>query len=225
MKDKLCSPKETAKILGVTVTTLQNWDRAGKIKATRTPQNRRMFPESEIKQILGVDTIEESRPLKYAVYARVSSNEQKQKGDLKRQIDFLVENVPCHNKNEIIVFSDVGSGLNDKRKNLINLMNRASKGEFTHLYIRYRDRLTRFGFNYIELFFKSHGVEIVVLEKSETQKSIEDELVEDLVAIMTSFSGKLHGLRRNKNKIDKNTTLEVKSCETILQNTDSSFIE
>lgn len=220
MEKKLYTPREASKILGVTVTTLQTWDNQGKIKAVRTATNRRMFPLEEIQKITGEYKPVNSDNSKYAIYARVSSHEQKAKGDLQRQIDFLLENIPTKNKEDILVFSDVGSGLNDKRKGLLKLMAQASKGEITHLYIRYKDRLTRFGFNYLEMYMSSHGVKIVILDDTTPEKSIQQELIEDLIAIMTSFSGKMHGLRSKKNKILKEKMAEVIDSAIVVSNED-----
>ena len=217
MEKKLYTPREASKILGVTVTTLQTWDNQGKIKAIRTATNRRMFPLEEIQKLTGEYKVTNSNN-KYAVYARVSSHEQKAKGDLQRQINFLTENIPTKNKEEILVFSDVGSGLNDKRKGLLKLMAQASKGEITHLYIRYKDRLTRFGFNYLEMYMSSHGVKIIILDDITPEKSMQQELIEDLIAIMTSFSGKMHGLRSKKNKILKEKMAEVIDSAIVVSN-------
>ena len=86
----------------------------------------------------------------------------------------------------IVTFSDVGSGLNDKRKGLLKLMDLAKK-EITDVAIRYRDRLTRFGYGYLEEYFKSHNVTIHVLDEKENTKSIQEELADDLIGIITSF--------------------------------------
>ena len=140
-----------------------------------------------------------SQKKKIAIYARVSSNEQKQKGDLERQINFVKENLD----EEFLVvdtLSDVGSGLNDKRKGLHKLMKLAKEKEITDIAIRYKDRLTRFGYGYLEEYFNSHGVTIHVLDKEEEIKTAQEELADDLISIITSFSGKLYGLRSKKHK-------------------------
>ena len=90
MNKELYSPKEAAKILGVTVITLQRWDNIGKIKAVRTPNNRRRFHKSEIEKLLGENQIQSS-DRKLVIYCRVSSGEQKTKGDLDRQINYIKE--------------------------------------------------------------------------------------------------------------------------------------
>ena len=195
--DKLLTMKEAKELLGVSTKTIQNWDKAGIIKVVRTPGGRRRIPLSEVERIRGGST--SSQKKKIAIYARVSSNEQKQKGDLERQISFVKENV---DKEFLIVdtLSDVGSGLNDKRKGLHKLMKMAKENEITDIAIRYKDRLTRFGYGYLEEYFNSYGVTIHVLDQEEEVKTAQEELADDLISIITSFSGKLYGLRSKKHK-------------------------
>lgn len=200
MDDKLYSPKETSEILGVHVKTLQKWDRLGIIKAQRTPRGRRKFSQSEINRILNKSTNEDSNTISVAIYGRVSSHEQKVKGDLERQVGSILVKLGNVSNLNVVTITDVGSGLNDKRKGLIKLMELAQNKEISKVYITYKDRLTRFGFNYLELYFKSHNVEIVVLNDEENDKSPQQELIEDLMSIIASFSGKLYGLRSGKNK-------------------------
>ena len=203
MDKKLFNPKETAAILGVTVLTLQRWDNASIIRAVRTPTNRRMFPKSEIDRILG-EVIPTTSNRTLAIYTRVSSNEQKMKGDLDRQTEFIKDNLDLKMYSDIIVISDVGSGLNDKRKGLIRLMEISKKNEITDLAIRYKDRLTIFGYNYLKIFFESFGIQIHILDESLNNKTVYEELTDDLLSIVTSFSGKLYGLRSGKNKVLRN---------------------
>ena len=194
--DKLLTMKEAKELLGVSTKTIQNWDKAGTINVVRTPGGRRRIPLSEVERIRGESFLSQKKKL--VIYARVSSNEQKQKGDLERQINFVKKNL---GEDFLVVdtLSDVGSGLNDKRKGLHKLMKLAKEKEMTDVAIRYKDRLTRFGYGYLEEYFNSHGVTIHVLDKEET-KSVQEELADDLISIITSFSGKLYGLRSKKHK-------------------------
>ena len=196
--------KEAKELLGVSTKTIQNWDKAGIISVVRTPGGRRRIPLSEIERIRGDSS---SQKKKLAIYARVSSNEQKQKGDLERQINFVKENL---DEEFLLVdtLSDVGSGLNDKRKGLHKLMKLAKEKEITDVAIRYKDRLTRFGYGYLEEYFNSHGVTIHVLDQEEETKTIQEELADDLISIITSFSGKLYGLRSKKHKELQKTAKE-----------------
>ena len=158
-----------------------------------------------MKGFKGTHTLSQKKKL--AIYARVSSNEQKQKGDLERQINFVKENL---DEEFLLVdtLSDVGSGLNDKRKGLHKLMKLAKENEITDVAIQYKDRLTRFGYGYLEEYFNSHGVTIHVLDQEKETKIVQEELADDLISIITSFSGKLYGLRSKKHKELQKTAKE-----------------
>ncbi|MEW8959106.1 MAG: IS607 family transposase [Moorella sp. (in: firmicutes)] len=195
--EKLYPMHEARKILGVSLKTLQRWDKAGKIKTVRTPGGRRRVPESEIKRLLGE---REDEPVNrvLAVYARVSSHEQKAKGDLDRQVEKTKKHFDYRLFDDVLVVTDVSSGLNDRRKGLLKLMQMAREGKITDLAISYKDRLTRFGFNYLKTYFESYGVKIHIVNGEEDKKTVYEELVEDLLSIVTSFSGKLYGIRSRK---------------------------
>jgi len=182
--------KEASKLLGVTVRTIQRWDKQGKIKCVRTVGGKRRVPESEIKRILG---IHEER--KIIGYARVSSRTQKD--DLERQIE-LIKNFAKEKGWEIEILKDVGSGLKEDRRNFKKLLKMVTNKEVSKVVIAYPDRLTRFGFKIIEEFFKSYGTEIVVINKKE--KTPQEELIEDLITIISYFAGKLYGMRSHKYK-------------------------
>lgn len=137
---------------------------------------------------------------KDVIYARVPSNEQKTKGDLDRQAMFLIENVD--NLINPLVLKEVGSGLNDKRKKLMELINLVCNDQVRNIYVTYKDRLTRFGFNYLEEMFKNHDVQIVVVKDKKEEKDVKEELVDDMMSLIASFSGKLYGMR-SKNKKEK----------------------
>ncbi len=199
---------EAAKILGVTVKTLQRWDHSGKVTFVRTPKGQRRLPESEINRLIGNDADKESEK-NLVIYARVSSHEQKTKGDLQRQIDFIKRNIDLNSYRQVTVIEDVGSGLNDKRKGLVKIMKLAEAGLITDLAIRYRDRLTRFGFDYLETYFESYQVTLHILDDQTDEKPPQEELVDDLIAIITSFSGKLYGIRSHKNKMVEEKVKEV----------------
>ncbi|MGJ7922602.1 IS607 family transposase [Neobacillus sp. LXY-4] len=206
--EKLYRMNEAAKILGVTVKTLQRWDHSGKATFIRTPKGQRRLPESEINRLKG-NSSKKERNKHLAIYARVSSHEQKTKGDLQRQIEFIKSKMDMTSFNQVTIFEDVGSGLNDKRKGLVKIMKLAEAGLITDLAIRYRDRLTRFGFHYLQTYFESHQVKLQILDDQIDDKPLQEELVEDLIAIITSFSGKLYGIRSHKNKIVEKKVKEV----------------
>jgi len=154
--------KEASKILGVTVKTLQNWDKQGKIRVVRTVGGRRRIPESEIMRILG---IHEER--KIIGYARVSSRTQKD--DLERQVQ-AIQQYAKENGWNVEIVKDIGSGLNEKRKNYQKLLKMVMNKEVSKVIITYPDRLTRFGFETLKTLFQAFGTEIIVI--NETQKRI-----------------------------------------------------
>jgi len=191
VKEKLYTVKQASEILGVHPKTIQKWDREGKIRVVRTPGGRRRIPESEIKRLLG-ETTENGLIIGYA---RVSNHAQKDY--LARQIKALKEY--AREKGwEIQILKDVSSGLNENRKNYRKFLELVTKGEVSKVVITSLDRLTRFGFKTLEFFFQQHGVEIIIL--NEKDKTPREELIEDLITIISHFAGKLYGMRSHKYK-------------------------
>ena len=129
-----------------------------------------------------------------AVYGRVSTSKQKQ--DLSNQIDVLKKYVISNGSNPK-VFSDIGSGMNEKRPGLISLMNEITQNKISKVVISHKDRLTRFGFGYLETIFKMYNTEIEIINL-EDDKSFQEELTEDLIAIIHYFSMKFYGKRKNQ---------------------------
>ena len=195
--------KEACELLGVHIKTLQKWDREGKIKCVRTIGGKRRVPESEIKQILGIKDKEQR---KIIGYVRVSSNTQKD--DLERQIDMIKSYARDLNWN-VEILKDIGSGLNEKRKNYKKLLKMVINREVEKVIITYSDRLTRFGFETLKEFFKSYGTEIIVINKK--YRTPQEELVEDLITIIPHFAGKLYGMRSHKYKKLTKTIQEIVS--------------
>ena len=133
------------------------------------------------------------------IYARVSSSEQKAKGDLDRQVTFLLENVDDLYKP--IVLKEADSGLNDKRPKIQELIRLVLDGKVNRVFVTYKDRLTRFGYHYLETIFSYHGVSITVVKDEDKEKSVEEELLEDMMSLIASFSGKLYGEEKHKNDV------------------------
>jgi len=173
-------------LLGLHPRTIQKWDKQGKIRVVRTPGGRRRIPESEIRRLQGEKGIRS-----IIGYARVSSSTQKD--DLERQVEYLRQ----RGVQEVI--TDIGSGLNEKRKGFLRLLDRVLHNEVDKVVILYEDRLTRFGFDTLKRVFEAHGTTIEVLNQTDA-KPPQQELVEDLITIISQFSGKLYGMRSNKQK-------------------------
>lgn len=189
---KYYSIQEFSKIINRTSQTLRNWDKSGKLKPHHTGANGyRYYSHDQLNEVLGIKDI----PKKIVGYCRVSSN--KQKDDLKRQ----VENMQIYLESlgvEYEVIEDIGSGINYKKKGLRQMLQMINNKEVSKVVVFYKDRLLRFGFELVEYVANINGCEIEVLDS--TEKTDEQELVEDLIQIVTVFSCRLQGKRANKTR-------------------------
>lgn len=188
---KYYSINEFSKILGVSAQTLRNWDRNGKLHPHHTSSNGyRYYSHEQLSQVMYV------KPNLNRItigYCRVSSH--KQKDDLERQI----ENVKLYltaKGQPFEIISDIGSGINYKKKGLQELIKRITQNQVEKVVVLYKDRLLRFGFELIEYIASLYNCEIEIIDN--TEKTEQQELVEDLVQIVTVFSCKLQGKRANK---------------------------
>ena len=195
---------QTARYFNVTPHTIQEWDRKGKLKSTRNKNNRRQFPREEIVRLLTENNLyhDDTNPKHDVIYARVSTKRQADQGDLDRQITSIVTTQP--GLTNLLVLKETGSGLNDHRKQLTKLLNLILQNKVNRVYVTYKDRLTRFGYNYIQTLATAHNVQIITTN-TEPNKTIQEELVQDVMSLIASFSGRLYGLRshKNKRKIDR----------------------
>lgn len=186
---------EFAKKIGVSANTLRRWDAKGKLIAKRTLSNHRYYDESDLRQLYGIT--EEDR--KTVVYCRVSSTGQKD--DLKSQLVAmekfcLSSGIPI---DEWI--QEIGGGMNFKRRKFLSMMSRIQNGEISKLLIAHKDRLCRFGFDYFNVMAKENGCEIIIVNHESL--SPQQEMVEDLMAIIHTFSCRLYGLRKYKKDLKK----------------------
>ena len=184
---------EFAEELGVHPETVKRWCRNGDLDYTRTPGGDRRIPHRELLRLAG-----DARPRDHvALYARVSSHGQKDNGDLERQLDRLRDYAHGNGWTVETTYTDVGSGLNEDRRELDQLLDDVQDSDYGRVLVTYEDRLTRFGFSFLERLLDHHGVTITVIE-DETDKTAQEELVDDLIKLVASFSGKLYGMRSNK---------------------------
>ena len=197
----MMKPKEMAERLGVTVRTLQIWDKKGILKAYRTPTNRRYYTEEQYLEYTGQPL--QNKRLNVA-YARVSNNSQKD--DLKNQISFIRQYVNAKGVILDDVITDIGSGLNYNRKNWNKLLEKVMQNEIDTIYITYKDRFVRFGYEWFERLCKMHDTKIVVLNNVETSPT--QEMIDDMVSIVHVFSGRLSGLRKYQTKIQNDKSLK-----------------
>jgi len=197
MKTFFLSIGQVACFLGVCTKTLRRWDSEGKfISDFRTVGNHRRYSKARILNIIQKRKNKTSA-LRNAVYGRVSSSRQVKSGDLKRQLSSLKSY--SQKRGHVIhkSYSDVGSGLNDKRRGLLKLLSDASLGKFEVVVVNYNDRLARFGLQIIKEYLKSWNVHLEVIHPNIMDDSPQAELISDLTAILYSFMGKLYRMRRD----------------------------
>ena len=191
MNNRFVKIGEAAKLLGVSVQALRNWEMEGKIMPShRTPGGQRMY---DLAELLGVNDL--TSPT--IGYARVSSSDQKE--DLERQ--HAVLEAFC-NKNgwQTEIIRDFGSGnLNYNKKGLHRLLELLVRGQMSRLVITHKDRLLRFGAEIVFRICELKGIEVVIINKGE-QPTFEEELTQDVLEIMTVLCAKLYGRRSHKSK-------------------------
>lgn len=175
---KYVSSKQASKQLGLHPNTLRHYADNGTIESYRTESGQRRY---NVEAYLG-----QQKQSTTICYCRVSS--QKQRDDLKRQVQFMREQYPGAE-----VIKDIGSGLNYKRRGLKSILERAMRGEQLEIVVAHKDRLARFGFELIEWIIQESGGRFVVLKQ--TNLSPEQELTNDLLNILHVFSCRMHGLR------------------------------
>ena len=186
------SINKVAKRLNKSAQTLRNWEKTGElIPAYKTKSGYRYYTEEQINKLLGV----EERERVTIGYCRVSS--RKQQDDLERQTENM-RNYLCAKGYKFEIITDIGSGINYNKVGLNILLDKVIKGEVDKVVVLHKDRLLRFGFELVENLCKRYGTSIEVVDN--TPKTEEQELVEDLVQIITVFSCKLQGKRANKMK-------------------------
>jgi len=190
---ELLSIGEAAKRLGVHPNRLRAWEKQGLIKPVRLPSGQRRYPVEEIDRILGTGGIK-VEPDAVVLYVRVSTKKQADAGNLERQLERLRAYAREKGYRVVAEYSDVASGLNQKRRGLERVLKSAERGEFKKLLIEYPDRLARFGYAYLGRHLKYCGVEIEIISQREPEDA-HTELVQDLLAIVTSFSARLYGAR------------------------------
>ena len=190
MKNTIAISK-AAEMVGVTVKTLQRWEREGRlVPVARTKTNRRVYAIEQVRTFQGLRTVGHV-PTHVIAYCRVSSPAQKP--DLHKQRVVLEQFCAARGLANLEVMTEIGGGLNFTRKKFVALMQAIEVREVQALVIAHKDRLVRFGFVWFAEFCASHGCELLVL-KQETL-SPEQEMVQDLMTIVHCFSSRLSGLR------------------------------
>ena len=187
--------RKAAVQLGIHQNTLRRYSDEGRIQTIRTASGQRRYDVDAF--------VRESADATVVCYCRVSS--AKQREDLVRQVCFMRERYP----NAEIV-SDIGGGLNFRRKGLVSILERLHRGDKLRIVVAHRDRLARFGFELIQWLAEQNGGGILVLNNADY--SPEQELTQDIPAILHTFSCRLHGLRRYRNAIKADSGLSGESA-------------
>jgi len=188
------SIKQAAEILGVSTKTLRRWEENGKIKAYRTKGGHRRYDLAQFHPLPNKTVAKDARTT--LCYARVSTSEQKE--DLQRQVNML-QSYCCNHGWSFVVIQDTGSGLNYHKRGLKKLLKQICSGQLERLVLTHKDRLLRFGSEIVFSLCEHFAVEVVIINASENC-SFEEELVTDVLEIITVFSARLYGSRSHKNR-------------------------
>ena len=182
---------KASKILGITKQTLWNWKYQGKISFIKCG-NLNGLSQETLNSLLG---IRDKKEEKVVIYCRVSSTANKK--NLETQKERLISYCIAKGYKIHKIVCEFGSGINDKRPKLQDLL---ENQDFTKIVVEHKDRLTRLGFNYLDVLLKVLGKEIEVINNAENDES---DIIQDFTSIITSFCARIYGNRRSKRKTEK----------------------
>ena len=212
MKNKrLLSPKEAAFELGISVKTVQRWDEAGTLRTVRTAGNQRRIPIEEIARLRRRGGGKQGAE-RCVLYSRVASGSQEQEGHLAQQTERLKEAARARGYEVVQIITEQASSLNERRSGMNSLLSLIGAQAADVVLVEYPDRLVRFGFSYLEQAFGWMGVRLEVLDPLK-QLEPSEELVQDLLTIVTVFAGRLYGHRAKG--IRKRVQTALQECEAI----------
>ena len=187
---KLYRIGEFAERIGRSASTVRRWEAEGRLVAKRTPSGQRYFDDSDVRKVLRPGFTEDAR--RTVVYCRVSSPGQK--SDLASQVAAMEQFCLARGLAVDEWVSEIGGGMNLRRTKFVALMDAVDRGDVGTIVVAHRDRLARFGFDFLEHVANRDGCDIIVANQESL--SPRQELVEDLLAIVDTFSCRVHGLRR-----------------------------
>ncbi len=197
--------KEVLKILKISRVTLWKYVKSGKIRVKQEPNGYYIYNDSDVYSLAG---IEDGRL--NVVYARVST--QKQKQDLKNQIENCISFINAKGISVDSIHSDIKSGMSLDRKGFMELLNAVMAFKIKAVYISYKDRLARLSYELVEKLFSDYGTKIVIINQCESI-SLEQELFENIMQTIHSFSMKMY----SKHRIAKKLLLESKVNPALLK--------
>ena len=212
--EQFVSIGKAAKMIGMSIEGLRHWEATGVLVPMRTLTNQRRYRVADLRALVS-ETPEGHQASRCILYARVSTKKQQEAGNLDRQLGRLTTFAGEQHWTVVAALTDVASGLNEKRRGLHQLLELAQQHQADIVAVEYKDRLARFGFAYLETFLHAFDVRVVIMEQ--TAKDDQQELVEDLIAITTSFSARIYGKRGGK----KVATTVRQAMATLAQEGDS----
>ena len=195
MEEQFVSIGKAAKMIGMSIEGLRHWEATGVLVPMRTLTNQRRYRVADLQALLS-ESPHVGQASRCVLYARVSTKKQQEAGNLDRQLGRLTAFAAEQQWQVVTALTDVASGLNEKRRGLQQLLELAQQHQADILAVEYKDRLARFGFAYLETFLHAFGVRVVLMEQ--TAQDDQQELVEDLIAITSSFSARIYGERGGK---------------------------
>lgn len=181
--NKFLKVKDVAEQLRVSTASVRHYANQGEIKYDLTPKGQRVFTQEYVNEFLGLEKEE-----KIVFYIR-SSNGNIQLMDTQKEL------LKSQYGEPLKVYQDKASGLNENRKGLENLFKDAKEGLFTTVCITEKDRLTRFGYKYLEDHLNTLNIKIITLITTTKEQSLHEELLQDFMSLVASFSGKFYRLR------------------------------
>ena len=179
---------EVANLFQVSTKTIQKWDNKGVLKFERSPTNRRVLPKEILIEYLKSKNMfyeDEILSKRDVIYARVSTYRKQKQGVLDRQVDSILSN-RADLKN-VLILKEVKSSLDSKRKELLKLINMILNDEVNRIFITHKERLVGLGFEYIEAICKHHDVEIITIQSEQDNKSVKQELTEDIKNLLDTL--------------------------------------
>lgn len=208
MQDKqFYSTNEILEMFSIHRQTLFQWRKKGLISYQIIGKRKFIYKKEDVEKLLGI-TINQKK--KNVIYCRVSN--QKQENDLIKQKQILSDY--CNSNGFIIdtIYSEIASGMNENRSEFNKMITSVLNNEISNIFITYKDRFTRFGFDYFQNICKQFDCNIVVLNNKIDEENFEKELTDDIISVIHHFSMKLYSKRRKKLK-KLQELIESKECE------------
>ena len=176
---------EAADYLHISYQTLRKYTIQGKIECDQSPAGQRIYTKAQLDRFLGNDP---NRELRIAHYVRDSQGSQE-------RLDRQKQELQTKYGTPVKIYQDKASGLNENRPGLHRLIRDARKGRIDAVAITAKDRLTRFGYRYLEELLADNGCQIFIVDDTITEKTAQEELIQDFMSLIASFSGKYYKLR------------------------------